>query len=322
MKAVYADHPCMNDPLSALVFAERPDPVVPDDNWTLVKVQAAALNHHDLWNLKGAGPPANKFPLILGCEGSGADASGREVIIWGMVCAPKWLHDPVRDKNRTLLSDEHPGTFAEWVAVPKASLCEKPPEFSHEEASCLSATWLTAYRMLFTKSGLRPGDTVLIQGAGGGVSTALIRLARAGGFRTWVTGRTEAKRDAALQMGADAVFQSGRSLPEPVDAVMESVGAATWSHSIRSVRPGGTIVVTGATTGGAPPAYLNRIFWQELRIVGSTSGTLDELRALTRFMVANGLRPDICARLPFADAAQGFHLLLSGHVVGKVVFTW
>ncbi|OXM40632.1 Zn-dependent oxidoreductase, partial [Amycolatopsis alba DSM 44262] len=168
-----------------------------------------------------------------------------------------------------------------------------PEALSFDEAGCLTATWLTAYRMLFTKSGLTPGDTVLVQGAGGGVSAALIRLATAGGIRTWVTSRTAEKRQAALDMGADAAFPHRASLPAPVDAVMESVGRATWAHSIRSLRAGGTVVVTGATTGGTPPALLNRIFWNELRVVGSTSGTLEELRKLIAFMERENLRPDI-----------------------------
>jgi len=322
MYAVYAQHPSSDDPLGALRFGERPEATVPDDTWTLVTVKAAGLNHHDLWTLRGAGLPAGRYPMILGGEASGTDEEGKEVIVGTIIAAARWSHEPVRDPAHTLLSEGAPGTFAERVAVPRHVLAPKPPEFTHAEAACVTGTWLTAYRMLFTKSGLTPGDTVLVQGAGGGVSTALIRLARAAGFRVWVTSRSAEKRAAAERLGAHAAFGSGRPLPEPVDAVMESVGRATWSHTLRSVRPGGTVVVTGATSGADPIAHLNRIFWNELRVIGSTSGTLDELRRLLALMTEHGLRPDIAAELPFADARKGFERLLLGDVVGKIAFHW
>ncbi|SEG95462.1 D-arabinose 1-dehydrogenase, Zn-dependent alcohol dehydrogenase family [Nonomuraea solani] len=323
MKAVYAHHPAADNPLEALRFGEQPEPGPPGDDWIVLGVVAAALNHHDLWTLRGAGLPADRYPMILGAEGLGADDDGRKLIIHGMVCRPEWRHEPIRDPGHSLLSDDHPGTFAERVAVPRHSVtCPKPEEFSDAEAACLTGTWLTAYRMLFTKSGLRPGDTVLVQGAGGGVATALIRLAAAAGLRVWVTSRSEAKREAALRLGAHTALPARAPVPEPVDAVMESVGQATWAHSLRSVRPGGTIVVTGATTGGDPPAYLNRLFWNELRVVGSTSGTPEELDRLIRFMLQHDLRPDIAAELPFDHAEEGFRRMLDGDLIGKVVFSW
>ncbi|MEU3520619.1 zinc-binding dehydrogenase [Streptomyces sp. NPDC006654] len=322
MQAVYAQHPSSQDPLGTLRFGERPEALAQDDTWTVITVKAAGLNHHDLWTLRGAGLPAHRYPMILGGEASGTDEQGNDVIVGTIIAAPQWSHEPVRDPAHTLLSEGAPGTFAERVAVPRHVLAPKPPEFSYAEAACVTGTWLTAYRMLFTKSGLTPGDTVLIQGAGGGVSTALTRLARAAGFRVWVTSRSEEKRAAAVRLGAHAAFPSGRPLPEPVDAVMESVGRATWAHTVRAVRPGGTIVITGATTGADPIAHLNRIFWNELRVVGSTSGTLDELRRLVAFMVQHDLRPDIAENLPFSDARKGFERLLDGDVVGKIVFHW
>src|SRR5262249_38248440 len=153
---------------------------------------------------------------------------------------------------------------------------------------------------LFTKASLRPGQTVLVQGAGGGVCTALISLARASGLRVLVTSRSGDKRESAIRLGAHAAFRTGEPLPEQADAVMESVGRATWSHSMRAVRPGGVIVVTGATTGANPPAHLSRLFWQEIRVLGSTCGTPAELGQLLAFMAQSDLRPLITARLPFA----------------------
>lgn len=322
MRAIYADKPSSVDPLSALCIGEQPEPAESDTDRVTVTVQAAALNHHDLWTLRGAGMSVDRYPVILGSEASGIAEDGAEVVAGAMIVEPRWSHDPVRDPARTLLGEDLPGTFAERVSVPRHALAPKPAWLSHEEAACLSGTWLTAYRMLFTKSGLRPGETMLVQGAGGGVSTALIRLGRAAGFRVWVTGRDASKRAKAEAIGAHATFAVGRPLPEPVDAVMESVGRATWSHSLRSLRPGGSIVVTGATTGADANAHLNRIFWSELRIIGSTSGTLEEFQRLCHFMHHHNLRPDIAEVLPFTDARQGFERLLASDVFGKTVFTW
>jgi len=138
--------------------------------------------------------------------------------------------DETLDPRRSLLSERYQGTFAEKVAVPKRNLLPKPAALSFEEAACLPTAYLTAYRMLFDKSGAQPGATVLVQGAGGGVATALILLGRAAGYRMWVTSRSEAKREAALKLGADQAFATGARLPERVDVVMETVGEATWSQ--------------------------------------------------------------------------------------------
>src|SRR5207249_3495080 len=133
------------------------------------------------------------------------------------------------------------------------NLVPKPADLSFAEVACLPTAWLTAYRMLFANSGLRPGQTVLVQGASGGVATACIALGRAAGYRVWATARTEAKQEAAVRLGAHQAFLSGTRLPERVDAVMETIGAATWSHSLKSLRPGGRIVICGATSGPNPP---------------------------------------------------------------------
>jgi len=198
----------------------------------------------------------------------------------------------------------------------------KPAELSWEEAACLPTAWLTAYRMLFTQSGVQPGSTVLVQGAGGGVATALISLGAAAGYRVWVTSRDEGKRARALELGAHGAFASGERLPERVDAVMETVGAATWSHSLRSLRQGGTVVISGATSGYDPKSTeLNRIFFLQLRVVGSTMGTRDELLRVARFCESTGIRPQIDSALPLEQARDAFARLESGDVFGKVVLT-
>ena len=278
------------DPLHGLELGEVPDPKVPD-GWTTVTVRAAALNHHDLFSLRGVGLSADQLPMILGCDAAGIDEDGNEVVVHAVIGDPDAGNgDETLDPRRSLLSERYPGTLAEKVAVPRRNLVPKPEGLSFEEAACLPTAYLTAYRMLFTKSGLQPGSTILVQGAGGGVATALVTLGRAAGFRVWVTSRSEEKRAAAVDLGADQAFESGARLPERVDAVMESVGDATWGHSVRSLKPGGRIVICGATSGHMPPAELQRVFFLQLSVVGSTMGTRAELGRLLELCEQTGAR--------------------------------
>src|SRR6266581_1913159 len=281
MFAVIAARIDADDPLSGLETGERPDPR-PKDGWTTVTVKATALNHHDVWSLRGVGLPADRLPMILGCDAAG---------------------------------------FAEEVAVPRRNLVPKPAALSFEEAACLPTAYLTAYRMLFEKAGVEPGATLLVQGAGGGVATALIVLGRAAGYRIWATSRTETKRERALKLGADQVFASGARLPERVDVVLETVGQATWAHSVRSIKPGGRIVISGATSGDAPPAELTRVFFTQLSVTGSTMGSRDQLGRLTRFLEQTGARPVIDRVLPLTQARDGFQAMIAGDLFGKIVFT-
>ncbi len=320
MLAAYAATQSPTDPLSGLVVGDRPDPQA-RDGWTVVSLRAAALNHHDVWSLRGAGLPADRLPMILGCDGAGVDSEGNEVIVHAVVASEGWRGDETFDPRRSLLSEVHDGTLAEKVAVPSHNLVPKPAGLSWETAACLSTSWLTAYRMLFTNSGAQPGDTVLVQGAGGGVATALVQLGSAAGYRMWVTSRDEARGALAVKIGADRAFASGERLPERVDAVMETVGAATWSHSVNSLRPGGTLVISGSTSGDGPKAELTKIFFKPLRVIGSTMGTRDELSRLTKFLVQAKIEPVIDSVLPLADARDGFAKMIEGDVFGKVVFT-
>jgi NADPH:quinone reductase-like Zn-dependent oxidoreductase len=322
MFAVYAAAVDPQQPLKGLALGERPEPALTPEQaargWTTVAVRAAALNHHDLWSLRGVGLPAGRLPMILGCDAAGVDEDGNEVVIHAVV-GEQGAAIPAGERA-SILTERYQGTFAERVAVPRWNLLPKPAELSFEEAACLPTAWLTAYRMLFTRSGLRPGDTVLVQGAGGGVASAVIVLARAAGYRVFATSRTEAKRARALELGAHEAFESGARLPVRVDAVMETVGAATWEHSVASVREEGTIVVSGATSGPNPPAALTRIFFHQLRVVGSTMGSRAELAALLEFCAVAGVRPIIDSVRPLAEAAEGFAQMESGDVVGKIVF--
>ncbi|WP_332667015.1 zinc-binding dehydrogenase [Aeromicrobium sp.] len=321
MFAVYAGTIDPKDPLSGLVVGERPDPEVPD-GWTTVTVKASSINHHDVWSLRGVGLREESLPMILGCDAAGIDEDGNEVLVHAVISDPSWRGDETLDPKRSLLSERHQGTFAEKVAVPTRNVVAKPAGLSFAEAACLPTAWLTAYRMLFTQSGLQQGDTVLVQGAGGGVATAAITLARAAGFRVYATSRDEDKRKKAVEIGAHEAFESGARLPSKVDAVIETVGAATWSHSVKSMRPGGTIVIAGATSGDAPAhAELTRIFFQQMRVHGSTMGTRDELHRLAQFMDVTGTRPLIDREIPMADAADGLASIIDGDVFGKIVLT-
>jgi NADPH:quinone reductase-like Zn-dependent oxidoreductase len=320
MFAVYAAEPSPKDPLASLRVGERPDPEVPD-GWVRVDVRAASLNMHDLWTLRGVGIKPEQFPMILGCDGAGVLEDGTEVVLHSIIGDPNWTGDETLDPRRTLLTEKHQGTFADHVVVPARNALPKPAGLSFAEAACMGTAWLTAYRMLFVKSGLRPGQTMLVQGASGGVSTALVQLGRAAGFRVWVTGRSEEKRALAESLGAHGTFESGARLPERVDAVFETVGGATWSHSMKSLKPGGIIVISGATSGDASAAELQRLFFLQLRVVGSTMGTREELADLLTFCEMNGLRPQIGTQLPMSEAEKGLRSMLNGETAGKIVFT-
>ena len=309
-------HP--DDPLRGLELRRVavPDPPA---HWSVVDLRAASLNHHDLWSLRGVGLAADRLPMVLGTDGAGVTADGREVILHAVIGATG--HGVGPDEPRSLLSERFPGTLAEKVAVPTWNLVPKPPELSFEEAACLPTAWLTAYRMLFTTAGLRPGDRVLVQGAGGGVSTAALVLGASAGLEVVVTSRDAGKRARALDLGAAFALESGARLPFRVDAVLETVGAATWAHTVRSVRPGGTIVVAGATSGDTPGAELRRVFFSELRILGATMGSKEDLEALLRHLVRSGVRPVIDSVHPLGATAAALARLDSGEHFGKIVVT-
>ncbi len=319
MFAAYAARIDRDQPLNGLELGDRPAPEV-KPGWTTVTVKAASLNHHDLWSLRGVGLGEEALPMILGCDAAGIDADGNEVVVHSVI--GETGHGVGPREKRSILTEKYQGTFAEQVTVPAWNVLPKPKELSFAEAACLPTAWLTAYRMLFTNAGVRPGDAVLVQGAGGGVATAAIVLGKAAGLRVYATSRDEAKRKRAVELGAVEAYEPGARLPQRVDAVIETVGAATWSHSVKSLRPGGTLVISGATSGPNPPsAELNRIFFLELRVVGSTMGSKDELEDLLSFCAATGVRPVIDEVLPLDRAREGFERMAGGDLFGKIVLT-
>lgn len=326
MKAVIAAGINHDNPLSVLDVRDMPEPE-PRLYWSTVSVKAATVNHHDLWSLQGVGLAESQTPMILGTDAAGildedipsrhGLKAGSEVVLYTVVGNDG--HGVMPGERRTILSEYYPGTMAEKTAVPSANVFAKPANLTMDEAAALGTSWLTAYSLVFTAANVKPGDAILVQGAGGGVSTAAIQLAHAAGLEVFVTSRSEARRAKAMELGADAAFESGARLPRKVDAVIESVGAATWGHSVRSVRPGGTIAICGATTGDQPGAELTRVFFQDIRVQGNTMGSREDFARLLRFVEHADLHPVIDAAYPMAEAPAAFARMAAGDVFGKLV---
>ena len=309
MRAAFATAFNDADPLSALEIGEADDPT-PRDGWAVVDVRASALNHHDLWSLRGVGLREEQLPMILGCDAAGIGPDGAEVVVYPVVFTEKG--------DASILSEYYPGTVTERVSVPAYNLVPKPAELSFAEAACLPTAWLTAYRMLTTKGRLEADGAVLVQGAGGGVATAAVLIGTALGARVYATSRDAAKRERIAALGATAV-EPGARLPERVDVVVETVGEATFEHSMKSAKLGGRIVVSGATSGHLPKVNLRRVFALQLEILGTSMGTPDELAELMALLARTGIRPVIDSVVPFSEARKAFELLQAGDVFGKVV---
>ena len=320
MKAAVANGINETDPLSMLELRDDwPDPIAPADH-VVVRVATTSINMHDLWSMRGVGVRADDFPMVLGCDIAGWDEDGNEVIVSGSFGNPDLGHgDESLDPGRALVSERFPGAFAECTIVPRRNLLPKPAYMSMEEAGCITVAWTTAFRMLFTRGRAEPGERVLIQGAGGGVATAAAALARAAGLYVIVTSRSAEKRRRALHLGAHEAIETGARVSAPVDLVIETVGEATWKHSLRCVRPGGRVVVSGATTGGDPSAELARIFFKQISIIGVSGASRVETEQLLRFMEAADVHPLIDSVYPFDQLHAAFERAQQPDLFGKVV---
>ena len=320
MRAAYASSINPDNPLAGLTVGDI-DPETPAD-WATVYVRASALNHHDLWSLRGVGLGADRLPMVLGCDAAGVDEDGNEVVVHAVIGGSDGAEaegvDETMDPGRTLLSEKYPGTLAERVRVPRRNLVPKPPELTFEEAACLPTAWLTAYRMLRVRGRLPDGGSVLVQGAGGGVATAAVVLGVAMGARVYATSRDPGKRERIAALGATA-FEPGARLPERVDVVIETVGAPTFDHSLKCAKQGGRIVVSGATAGYQAQVDLRRVYFLQLEILGSTMGTREELAGLLSLCVSHGVRPVVDTVFGFSEVEQAFARLESGDVFGKLV---
>ncbi|MEV6298367.1 zinc-binding dehydrogenase [Actinoplanes sp. NPDC051861] len=310
MRAAYASSLQPDEPLRGLTVGELP--FSPPDGWVPVEVRASSLNHHDIWSLRGVGLPADRLPMVLGCDAAGVDPDGNEVVVFPVV------EDKADPRGYSLFSERHPGTLADRLAAPRENLVPKPAGVSFAEAACLPTAWLTAYHMLVTRGRSAEAGSVLVQGAGGGVATAAVALGAALGLRVYATSREPWKRDRVAELGATAV-EPGARLPERVDVVIESVGAPTFEHSMKCAAPGARIVVCGATAGHKAEVDLRRVFAMQLEILGSSMGTPAELAALLDLVASGKVKPVIDSTYPFERAADAFARLESGEVFGKVV---
>jgi NADPH:quinone reductase-like Zn-dependent oxidoreductase len=327
-----------------VVVGERPKPVRGPGE-VLVRLQAATLNQVDLYMRDSGAGITHRLPQIMGLDGAGiveevdADelllAPGQQVVLHpGIACGRCEFcqrGEGVLCTAIQYLGEHRDGTLAEYVSVPARNVFPMPADLSYPEAAALGVNHLTAWRMLFTKAQLKPWETVLIFGVGGGVSLAALQLARLAGARVIVTSRTDAKLQRALQLGAaHAIDSSTRDVAKEVmaltagrgvDVVIENVGAAVWSSAMKSLVRGGRLVTCGATSGDQPPADLRRIFIRQLQILGSTLGDLDEFAALLSLVRRTGLRPVIDAAFPIAEAHAALDRLGAAERFGKVAIT-
>ncbi|HLK40116.1 MAG TPA: zinc-binding dehydrogenase [Polyangiaceae bacterium] len=320
MRAFVAVRVERDHPLSALELREGWPTPEAGRGQVRVRLAATTVNMHDLWALRGVGVRPDSFPRILGCDVVGWDPDGREVMVTGCFGDPDAGEgDETFDPKRSLISEDLPGSFAEYTVVPARNVIAKPRWLTFEQAACLNVAWSSTFRLLFTRGKASPGERILVQGAGGGVATAAISMARAAGLHVTVTSRSEKKRLRAREIGAHEAVPTGERLREPVDLVVDTVGAATWQHSLRSVRPGGRIVTAGATTGSDTPLDLPRIFYRQVSIIGSTSGSRADTLRMLRFMEAANLRPVVDSVHPFERIREAFERLQHPDLFGNVV---
>lgn len=340
MKAVFFTAHGGND---VLTLGERPDPV-PGPGEVLVRIEAAALNRLDLFVRDGIPGVPVAFPHVPGADGagvvealgpgvSGLDIGARVLLQPGLSCGTcEFCLAGERSLcvRFRILGEHVPGTFAEKIAVPRANVFPAPQRLSPEKAAAFPLAGLTAWRLLVTRAALRPGETVLIHGVGGGVSTFAIQVAKlCGASRVIVTSSSAGKRARSLELGADdaidyAATDVGKAVREMtgkrgVDVVVDSVGAATWKHSLTAAAKKGRIVTCGATSGPAPPENINIIFWKQLSILGSTMGTDAEFSAMLAAVEAGRLEPVVDSVFPLEDVRKAYERMASGEAFGKIV---
>lgn len=322
MFAVYASCANHDNPLAALTIGERPAPDI-SEGWLRVKVSHASLNRHDIFTLRGITSHSQplKFPMILGNDGAGTLDDGTPVVIYPLMGTADWRGDETLDPGWHVFSELRQGTMADYVVVPHRNAIPLPDGLSALDASVLGTAWLTAYRALFSKAKVQPGQTLLVQGASGGMSTALIQLGLAAGIEVWVTTRNDKGADLAASLGVEHIFLSGEDLPRRVDAVIDNVGAATMAHSLRSVRRGGVLVINGVTSGRSLEIELMRIFVEQIDVRGTIMGTLDEMMAMMNFIIAKAIKPVIGQVAPMTDAREAFKAMIDGRTHGKTVLT-
>ncbi len=308
----------------------------------LLKVHAAGLNRVDLYMRDSGVGITHRLPQVMGVEGAGvvaeADAdsglvAGQKSVIFSNAfcgqCRYCLAGDQTLCLRASIMGEHRDGAFAEYVVMPSRCVLPLPDSVDLLEAGAMLTAHLTAWRMLFGKRALRPGETVLVVGIGGGVAVACLQLAKIAGARVIVTSSSDAKLERALALGADAgVNYRTQNVPEcvlaltnaqGVDMVIDSVGEASWSDSLRSLRRGGRLVTCGATSGSHPSADLQRMFIRQLEVYGSTGGSLDEARELLRVFASGNIPPVIDRQFSLEDAPAALDYLARSDQFGKVL---
>ena len=307
----------------------------PAPGMVAVAVRAASINHLDLWLAHGA--QRINPPRVIAADGAGVvqesgDAAwkpGDEVVVFPTLCdwECEWCRagENVRCPRFGVVGEHSDGTACELVHVYARSLFRKPATLSWEEAAAFPLTFLTAWRMLMTRAQLRADETVLIIGAGAGVAVAAIQIARHVGARVLVTSRSEAKRNRALELGAEAAFDSSgfsksvrAATVDGVDVVFEHVGPATLEESMRSLAMGGRIVTCGSTSGVKAEITMPRLFFRQASLLGSTMGNASEFEAILQ-AIDRGLRPVVDSIYPLDEVQAALTRLDAAEQFGKVV---
>jgi NADPH:quinone reductase-like Zn-dependent oxidoreductase len=309
-----------------LRLEEAPDPVAgPGD--VLIRLKAAGLNRIDLWVRRGL--PSVPKPRILGADGAGVVAGLGEGVDGFREGEAVVINPGLGPDGSKIVGEHMDGTYAELIAIPAENVYPLPDDVSLEEAAAFPLVFETAYRMLVTRAGLREGEWVLVWGIGSGVATASFVIAKALGARTIVTSSSDEKLTRARELGADATVNhetgdvatavkeatAGRG----ADVVIEHVGEATWKTSLQAARQAGRVVVCGATSGANPSASLNRIWWKQLSVLGSTMGTKEDFEAAYELVASGRARPIVDRVFPLEEAPAAHEYLESGRQFGKVV---
>ncbi|MFD5557020.1 zinc-binding dehydrogenase [Streptomyces sp. NPDC127068] len=296
----------------------------------LIELKAAGLNHRDLF-VAGARTPADA-PLVLGADGAGLVAETGAGVT-GLVPGDEVIINPTLDWDRAVEVPEVPGilggptqgTFAQYVAVPARNALPKPGHLDWAEAAALPLSAVTAYRALFTRGALAPGEHVLLPGIGGGVATIALAMAKAAGATVSVTSRSEDKLRRARELGADHALRSdadwAAALVRPADLVVDSIGSATFAAALAALRPGGRFVTLGATTGADVTLSLRELFFRQISLLGTSMGSAEEFHAMLAFVAEHRLRPLVHRAFPLAEGAQALAELAGGSQFGKLVLT-